>query len=66
MSPPVFFSTLILLFGTLIALCAIMGLASVLRARANGAGVNALTAIQASLTDIDARLAAVERLLKEV
>jgi len=66
MSPTVFFSSLSLLFGTLIALFAIMGLASVLRARASGAGVDALRAIQASLADIDARLAAVERLLKEV
>ena len=66
MNPTVFFTTTILVLGSGLALFAIMGVTTVLRARANGAGVASLRAIETSLADINARLAAVERLLKEI
>ena len=66
MSATVFFTTTILVLGALIAVFAIMGVTAVLRARATGAGADSLRAIQATLASIDGRLAAVERLLKEV
>lgn len=70
MSAPVFFTTLSMILGTVLIVFGMRYRASVLQSRARAAEAEAtaaaLTQIQADLADARTRLAAIEKLLKDV
>lgn len=70
MSAPVFFTTLSMILGTVLIVFGMRYRASVLQSRARSAEAEATAAaliqIQADLADARTRLAAIEKLLKDV